>query len=1029
MIEDQERDFQYYMRRAQEVKDQMTLGVQAIKSDHVGYMQRVKDKLHGYGIGGKERESMYSLNEQGAMQTSDNLSRGLTRSLDIGMGLGQVGLSLLPNASKIGRLASYGSIATGLMGFGGLTNALGSMSMLTNPFMMAGTLGLQYAGWGIQESLMTPLANTRQFQSSSFINSRNSIGGLQSGTGRGGLTMSQSLGIGRLGESIRVNNKDISADMLNEFIKSGTQLDSMKFMNSDKAVENMGKYLGIMTKLAKQFKGKESELMQAMQQFSSMGMTLDQSKNAIQTGSSIGTMLNINPGRIMTAGAGFAQTMMGSNISQSSGYFMGANNFINAEIMRQRGQITKTQSMNFGGSEGISNILSSSQMAVMNSSYADIFLKSIYTRDGGINNNARKDLVSGTLGLREAQKRSQNITGSPLANMQYQFNKESIIDSLGENIGDVSNNIFNNLATRNPFGNSLEGRAKLALKMGIAPNKQAAMLFAQNNLAYNPLLTQITKQQQNISLMAGQDPYFNSIDPTTKNFGVATNILSQQWEETWNRGIIGQFNPGTVQGRQLYRDLRSPFSAVADPIIKWFGRSSQPRETEQFRPFSTFKTKDDISDTIKYLRSNPSSGQTKEQTALKKIGEYAVNGNELDYDESEYDYLIEAKNKIRNDLTVMVNGGWGGLAGKFQGITDPKEQLRIIEEQTKKFQEENPEYRKGVKVLNKTLGPQDITKTIGGWIGQFGFGDDAMNKARESLADPERLVLKQTIDSYSHDSITKYGPGGFLYDAFRGSRETDLLNNFGSKFNAADLETRTKMSGILDNLGGSKKDEMILSGEEKDLLGMEKISKDEISFLKNQTNLKEFDKLIKDPNAKNDQRVKDLSKSISTIFGSDIYKQKFSKSGLDENIGENLVKKFFGLGIDGSADMHMTKQQLKDLKAEAVGTGLEDVLKFTKFDSSTGTLDMKPINKDSKKWKDAAEMLMGRNGGMLGNLNAMSNAKDFWDAGGRGNEAKTIQDFAVAVAKGVQMANSNKYSLNDWNQTSQDKSSDQIIKP
>lgn len=1029
MIEDQERDFQYYLRRAQEVKDQMTLGVQAIKSDHVGYMQRLKDKLHGYGIGGKIRESMYSLNEQGAMQTSDNLSRGLTRGLDIGMGIAQIGLSTLPNVNSFSRMASYGSIATGLMGFGGLTNTLGTASMLSNPLMLAGTLGLQYGAWGLQESLMTPLTNIRQFQSSSFINSRNNIGGLQSGTGRGGLTMSQSLDIGRLGEGIRVNNKDISSEMINEFIKSGTQLDSMKFMNSDKAVENMGKYLGIMTKLAKQFKGKESELMQAMQQFSSMGMTLDQSKNAIQSGSTIGTMLNINPGRIMNSGANFAQTMLGSNISQSSGYYIGANNFINAEIMRQRGQITKTQAMNFGGSEGISDILSSSQMSIMNSSYSDIFLKSIYTRNGGINNNARKNLVNGTLGLREAQMLSQNITGSPLANMQYQFNKDSIIDSLGENIVDVSNNIFNNLATRNPFGNSLEGRAKLALKMGIAPNKQAAMLFAQNNLAYNPLLTQITKQQQNISLMAGQDPYFNSIDPTTKNFGVTTNILSQQWEETWNRGIFGQFNPGTIQGRQLYRDLRSPFSAISDPIIKWFGRSSQPRELDQFRPFSTFKTKDDISDTIKYLRSNPTIGQTKEQTALKKIGEYAVNSNELDYDESEYDYLMEAKNKIRNDLTVMVNGGWGGLSTKFAGITDPQEQLRIIEEQTKKFQEENPEYRKGVKVLNKTIGPQDITKTIGGWIGEFGFGKDAMDKARESLADPERMVLKQTIDSYSHDSIKKYGPGGFLYDMFRGSRETDLLNNFGSKFNVGDLETRTKMSSVLDKLQGKKEDEMILSGEEKDLLGMEKISKDEINFLKNQTNLKEFDKLIKDPNAKNEQRVRDLSKSISTIFGSDIYKQKFSQSGLDENIGENLVKKFFGLPIEGSAEMHMTKQQLKDLKADSIGTGLEDVLKLTKFDSSTGTLDMKPINKDSKQWKDAASMLMGRNGGLLGNLNVMSNAKDFWDAGGRGNEAKTIQDFAVAVAKGVQMANSNNYSINNWNQTSQDKNSNTTVKP
>ena len=50
------------------------------------------------------------------------------------------------------------------------------------------------------------------------------------------------------------------------------------------------------------------------------------------------------------------------------------------------------------------------------------------------------------------------------------------------------------MANKNPYGMTLQGRAKMLMSMGMTNDKQQAMLFAQNMMAYNPALEQLNKE-------------------------------------------------------------------------------------------------------------------------------------------------------------------------------------------------------------------------------------------------------------------------------------------------------------------------------------------------------------------------------------------------------------------------------------------------------------------------------------------------------------------------------------------------------
>src|SRR5690606_27367277 len=142
---------------------------------------------------------------------------------------------------------------------------------------------------------------------------------------------------------------------------------------------NMESAIKIMTNISRIFKGKNGrEIAESLRQFGEMGMSLNQSESAFFGAQRMGGLLNVDPSRIMQSGYMSTEMSRQSGLATSLLYATVSNYFMNVERMRQSGQLTQDQLLNFGGSECVAQSFTYMQMIFLNSPGADIFLMSIY---------------------------------------------------------------------------------------------------------------------------------------------------------------------------------------------------------------------------------------------------------------------------------------------------------------------------------------------------------------------------------------------------------------------------------------------------------------------------------------------------------------------------------------------------------------------------------------------------------------------------------------------------------------------------
>lgn len=1037
-MEENRKNFYDYLARVQEARDQMTLGWDSIKSDYEArpFRQRVKDRLRTFGINRPELNSIYSPNEQNVMAKSDAISNMFVRGMDLGMGGLQLSTMLLPSAGKLSTIAGVGSMAAALGGMGGLATGLGSLAMYSNPYTAAASVGLRGLSFGVQESILDPLANTRMFQSTANTSFRGVIGGLNSNTGRGGLSMSNSFQLGRGIESIRTNNRDLEPEKINQFLEAAANLPQMGFgVNADKAIENVSKFMDIMVKLSKQFKGKETELVQSMTQFSQMGMSLQEAERNIQNTSRMGTMLGIDSSKIMMAGGNVAQSMIGTNISQSTGYYIGSQAYIQADMMRQRGQLTPTQLLNFGGVQGISQMVASSQNTLLNSSLSNMFLKSVYTKqNGGVGAGVDFDLVDklskGTMSLEEIRNRAANITLSPEANMQFGFDKESVISALGDKAPDVANSMFNTLAARNPYGNTLQGRSKFAMQLGIAPDMNSARIFAQQNMTYNPIMNDVMKSFKQDQYMAGMDPAYGGF----QGFGIATQNMETNWKRL-SRGHLGFLNSETDEGVQFRTGFGNFITGgVGTDVMNFYKNISQDQNIKGFSPFEGIKDGKDLLTKYNTRRTDNVSDRDK---SLETVGRRSLYSNLNLYQGRDFDMALKLQNRLIDKYDMN--------SGKNE-FTDADKLNKTVEEETNNYLEGKSDNRFLITTSGQKLQGDEYRKAISGIIqGALTYNNNSISKNTPLIEEAKnKLVLSgkemmgikggQTTGwSVAGGVLRKYGESLFtggiagLVDSTKlmfGSKTLDDYtsvfknynlheDSFANKFNNRSVKDRFDMVSELVN---DKNNDFGNYGLDK--FGFSSLKDGEKDSILNNDAVKEYTRISKLPEAERKlemdkvesrQTQENVSQSINTIFGSSGYRNMSRRYGGSDLI-KGIVQEFLGKGTANKEDMKMTEDQLTKMKKDLKGqTGLGEIIQYGKIvDDHLEIGDM-----SDKKKERLTNNFLAQHGGLI-QENAISSAKQLWDDR-KGDKATTIQDYAVAFARGLQIYNTGSDNLVKWN--------------
>lgn len=1006
-----DKDFNYYLMKAQQAREQMTMGYNALKEEYTrkSLKDRIKDRLRTYGMGQIDPQSIYTPNEQGALLGSDFIANSTIKAASFGLGAVQLGSSFMMPTGKLGNAAMFGS----MFASGGLATGLGTISTLTNPYATAAVLASKAISFGVQDQIIDPLANSRLYQSTINNSLKGVIGGLNSNSGRGGMDLHGSFKLARSIQNIGYTNKDISTESINKFVEAGASLPQMGNLDSDKVAANMGKFVNIMVNLSKKFKGKENDLLAAMQQFSQMGMSLDQAERNILTTSQLGKNLNVDPNRIMMSGANIAQSLMGTNISQATGYGLGSRSFIQAEIMRQRGQFSKDQMLNFGGSEGIGQVMASSSMALLNSNLSDVFLKTLYTKGGGINQDNLRNLSLGNMGLREAQFKSQNVTLSPETNMKYQFDKQSIISNLGDNAFGISNNIFNQLATRNPWGNSLQGRAKYAMQLGISPDMQSARIFAQQNMSYNPMLNAISDDYKMDQQMAGNDPFYSSQAGFGRFTNQFINTVGRSYKSFERDSLVKYVNTATQSGR----DTASGFGRfmtmnMGRGMGQYLDRMSSDVNIRGFKPYANIEDVDQLYETTKFLK-NQSSSLSKEDIALDKIGRSKLYGNyDLLKDEDRdmvRNYYSNVKDKYRNEL-------WD--------IKDPEKYKKRVDEIYKIETKGKSELTEGYFTLeggsriakNSEQGRSILT---GGLTMDFNLE----TKSRDSISAIDKTLPEYKTLNNNRKALNKitgewYIPGSIMpkfvgeaaYFLTGQSKDEDRYNLAKDKFDTADITTRKKMIDELDKkISEAGDEEKELGNDFKEMFNFSSANKQQLQS-------------IRDPMGKGismqDIRIKSLDKTINMIYGSEQAKTTFSKYG-NENIGLGIVQKFMGFNAD-KENLKIGEKELSQLRKDfGNDQGLGGIIKIIKLDAD-GNVDFNQMSE--KKKKGLMSNLMAKDGGITDKI--MSTPKEIWEHH-RFDKAVSINDFSIAVAKGMLVYDKNKGAngedMQTWTKTENEK--------
>lgn len=997
-----DKNFHYYLMKAQQAREQMAMGRDAIREDFANksLKERIKDRLRTWGVGGADPQSIYSANEQNSLASSDFLSNKIIKSSNLLLGGTQLASSFLPTKG-LSSIALWSSMGTGMAGMGGLSSGLGMASTLTNPYALAATLGTKAVSFGMQENIIDPLANSRLFQSTINSNLKGVIGGLNSNSGRGGMDLRTSFSLARNIDTIRATNREVSPESINKFLEAGAQMPQMQNIDSDKVAANMEKFVNIMVKLGKQFKGKENDLLQAMQQFSSMGMSLDQADRTLSMTSQLGKNLNIDPNKIMSAGMSTAGSLMGTNISQTTGYGLGSRSFVQAEMMKQRGQYSLTQLNNFGGSEGIGQMNASASMNLLNSNLSDVFLKSLYTKDGGINQENLKNLSVGNMGLREAQFRSQNVTLSPETNMKYQFDKQSIISGLGDNALGVSNQMFNQLATRNPWGNSLQGRAKYAMQLGIAPDMQSARLFAQQNMAYNPMLDAITGDYKMDQQMAGQDPWYSSRTGIGQLSGQLGKAGSNLWTSFKRDSIFSYLNPDTQHGRDFMGGFGKMMTGnIGRGLINFLDENASDVNIQGFKPYAGIKDADELLSLSKKIGTM--TPRNKKDIAIDDLGRTRLYSN---INILERDADRELVKNFSNDI-------YSKYSNELSSITDPeqyrKRQLEIFKIETKgrsELTEGDFILENGTRVAKNSRAGENIL------MASMPMNFDLKKQTKDSISLSNRKIddYRSQFKTTTAEKVADFGIAGMMgitKPLFKGfgdwisgtSTQEDTFNYAKDKFNMGDEETKKKMMDELDKKISEAREG---SGERKEygadfeeMFGRSNMDLSSMEFLRGKMGEGVTDEDIK---------MGSITRSVDMIYGSRQAKDTFKKYG-NENIGLGIVSKFFGMATD-SENLKIGEKELSQLRKDfGNDPGLGGIIKSIKRDED-GNIEFGQMSE--KKKKSLMAGLMAKDGGVFEGNRIMSSPQEVWEHN-RFNKATTISDFSVAVAKGMLIYDQNK---------------------
>ena len=163
---------------------------------------------------------------------------------------------------------------------------------------------------------------------------------------------------------------------------------------------------------------------------------------------------------------------------------------------------------------------------------------------------------------------------------------------------------------------------------------------------------------------------------------------------------------------------------------------------------------------------------------------------------------------------------------------------------------------------------------------------------------------------------------------------------------------------------------------------------------------------------------RNVAEGIMGVYGSTSYQKLAASYGA----GPDFFKNFFGkaLGKEG-LDTTISKKDFNDLKKNLKNTpGLGEIFRDEFLDYSNGQVKLKDDSTLSKSQKRRLKEGLERNYANLTGREdyALQSADQVWS--NRGQPAKTVQDFAVAVSKGMQMFRDGSSDLNSWNQVKTD---------
>src|SRR5690606_34025935 len=158
------------------------------------------------------------------------------------------------------------------------------------------------------------------------------------------------------------------------------------------------------------------------------------------------------------------------------------------------------------------------------------------------------------------------------------------------------------------------------------------------------------------------------------------------------------------------------------------------------------------------------------------------------------------------------------------------------------------------------------------------------------------------------------------------------------------------------------------------------------------------------------ERLVNFKAGLQEILGSSGYAGTFAQYG-DSGAGYKLMSQLLG---DQSQVLKMTETEYKKMRKDMSGRS-----DFGLLLQSTESVNGEVKIKDSISSKTKKQILNEFNQSVGGQAFELEkrNAAQLWDEG-RGQKASTIQDFAVAVAKGISISKGNS-DLSSWNPSEQ----------